>query len=433
MQKVTIVGKDWGFFASSLSQTLVLRGVAVTKRFASNVWLGASLGPSSTKLLRLARTSYKKINGFSLLSRLIRKTLEFVTLVWWTTGIIGSQVIVVSCVPTLFQSRILFSLSRRMGKQVVLCIHGSDGRPPFLNGLHRETFSSTNPVRLARYILKFRRTVKAAALRSTSVISWMGCSHFLPGAAYLFEEIGFPSPPPIPGIDSTILPEEETTGNPDRPLRFVHAPSSQGKGTFEIRRVIEELIEEAHPLSFEQLDDRPNIEVLAAIGNADVVIDQLYSDNFMGVLAREAASRSRWVVVGGDSLAQMKSVNWELPPVLTSSSERLREDLLWCLENRGLLAAKGKYLRRHLERVDFTDFFISTFLDPTSEGAASAQIKPKTPYLDFHPGFGGYGSKAELTEIFEAAVRAVGTGGLGFPSWFLDELVSHLQAKPQSD
>jgi hypothetical protein len=71
----------------------------------------------------------------------------------------------------------------------------------------------------------------------------------------------------------------------------MHAPSRpKCKGTKEIQHVIDELVEEGYRIEFKLLQNVPNSEVRQIIQQVDLVIDELYSDTFMGGLGSEAAA-----------------------------------------------------------------------------------------------------------------------------------------------
>lgn len=397
------------------------------RRFTPNELLSPASQDSFGNSLAFLKRMFRRTTKPSWIYSSVRKLANFVSVFWWITGIRGSEVIVVSSVPTTFQSSVLNNLCRALGKQVVLCLHGTDGRPPFLNGLYFDYVVSLSGEKLARYIAAFRRRVAGAADKSTAVISWMGCSHYIPGKTFLFEEVGFPV---FSGPAAAVTKNSEDEGmkrDLDRPLRVLHAPSSTGKGSAEIRKVIEELIAEGHAFVFEEIKNAPNTEVLDKIAGCDLVVDQIYSDNFAGVIAREAGLMSRWVIVGGDSLDHMRTIRWELPPVFTSSPKSLRNDLLWCEENRELLDEKARHLRSHFENRNFTKFFVATFLNPSFDRAMMAPSQPRAPFLDFHPGLGGYGSKAEIQLMLQSLVDAAGIAGLGLPKVFSEELLAHYE------
>jgi hypothetical protein len=83
-------------------------------------------------------------------------------------------------------------------------------------------------------------------------------------------------------------------------LVALHAPSNPTfKGTAEIRGVFSRLMGKFPQLSLRQIESTKNEEVLREIDRADFIVDQLYSDTPMAVLASEAAAFNKPAVVGG--------------------------------------------------------------------------------------------------------------------------------------
>jgi hypothetical protein len=101
-------------------------------------------------------------------------------------------------------------------------------------------------------------------------------------------------------------------------VRLLHAPSSaQTKGTFRIRTAIETLVQEGFRVEFKELCSAPHSSVLRAIEEADLVIDQIYSDTPLSGFACEAASFGKPAIVGGYGLDTLAA---HLPKGLDSVS-----------------------------------------------------------------------------------------------------------------
>lgn len=427
MAEVCIVGKDWGFFATTLSEQLSIRGIQVRRRYAPNESLSDPHQPAIDKSFAFLKRQFRSVRKPLWVHKSVRRLANLASLIWWTTGLRGSKVVVVSAVPTTFQTAIFMNLCRALGKKVVLCVHGTDGRPPFLNGLYYRDAQVLGAVRFAKYVRQFQRKVSLAVSKSSAVISWMGASHYIPGRTFLFEETGFPvvdESTEMSLATSRIKEEALVTKNA---FRVLHAPSSRGKGSVKIKQVIEELTKAGYPFELVEVIDTPNRQVREEIAKSDLVVDQVYSDNFSGVLAREAASGSRWVLVGGDSLDVMRGTSWELPPVLLSSADHLKKDLIWCLTNRDLLKQKARNLNLHFQNRNFAEFFISHFLTTGFSDSPHAALKTRAPFSDFNPGFGGYGLPSEIREMIQLVIQTAGTGGLGFSQGFSEDLLAHYE------
>jgi hypothetical protein len=83
-------------------------------------------------------------------------------------------------------------------------------------------------------------------------------------------------------------------------VRLLHSPSHPAlKGTERIRAMVERLAARGLPVELTTIQGRPNAEVLAALRDCDLVLDQLYSDTPAAGFATEGAGLGRPVLVGG--------------------------------------------------------------------------------------------------------------------------------------
>lgn len=174
---------------------------------------------------------------------------------------------------------------RRLGKRVVHVFHGSDSRPPYLDGSLMDGRDARECVALTRAVKKRLRAIE----RSVDLVVSNPLSSQLHERPFVsFLALGVPrrcgaAPPP-------------PTGTP----RALHSPSHPAaKGTHEIREAVRRLNERGVELELVELTGRPNADVLAAIAECDFVVDQIYGDVAMAGFASEAACAARPAVVGG--------------------------------------------------------------------------------------------------------------------------------------
>jgi hypothetical protein len=95
--------------------------------------------------------------------------------------------------------------------------------------------------------------------------------------------------------------ELDTPVPPERPVpRVLHAPSDPiAKGTSQIRAAIAAINESGPRVEYSELVGLSHESVVAHLRTADIVVDQLYSDQPMPGFATEAASLGKPVVIGG--------------------------------------------------------------------------------------------------------------------------------------
>lgn len=180
-------------------------------------------------------------------------------------------------------------------KKIIFQFHGSDSRPPFIDGpflKNKETINEQDVTQIKRK----RRQIDRINRYATVIIDTPTAGHFHSRPFVNWMDIGIP----------TTLPEHDVRPGhgDDRIVRILHAPSDPIiKGTGEIRGCIEELRRELEPAGYEieyvEITGRPHAEVLRELDNCDIVIDQIYADYGMPGFASEAAAYGRPVVIGG--------------------------------------------------------------------------------------------------------------------------------------
>ena len=202
-------------------------------------------------------------------------------------------------------------LLRLLGKKVVYTLHGTDARPPYLDGFFEPeqygmismacTASIDRPRVLAQaHAAVVRRRVQAVQRierHASYVVCAPGYSHFLRRPYVNFYAVGLP----------TVAPAGLAAASPARDgvVRILHAPSHQtGKGTADIRAAVESLIEEGLPIEYTEISGQPNSSVFNAIQRCDFVVDQLYSDTPLAAFAAEAALAGKPAVVGSNYCAR---------------------------------------------------------------------------------------------------------------------------------
>lgn len=206
-------------------------------------------------------------------------------------------------------------LLRLCGKRIVCVFHGSDSRPPYLNGIHAQK----SPRDLLRQTRRVKREVDRINRYANHIIDHPPTSHFHRRPVIKWLSMGIPFSA-IELETSTRGPEKKTT------VQIVHAPSRpREKGSDRILEAVAKLKAEGLPLQLTTLVDKPNQEVLAALANCDFVVDELYSDTTMAGLATEAAWFGKPSIVGGYEINELRQCTdkSELPPAHVTAPEEV--------------------------------------------------------------------------------------------------------------
>jgi hypothetical protein len=188
-------------------------------------------------------------------------------------------------------------LLRLLGKKTVMHLgHGSESRPPYLGGnLDLDAQTLLGARKLASSSKAVRRTVRMAEKHANIVVGSPLNTHYFSSSPFVnFLYIGFPqlqtANPPSPG---------SSKGYQTR-VKVLHAPSKpELKGTNIISEIVKQLQNEGLHISYTQLTGVSNDQILAAISDADLVVDQLYSDTPMTGVAMEASAMGKACIMGG--------------------------------------------------------------------------------------------------------------------------------------
>lgn len=237
-------------------------------------------------------------------------------------------------------------LLRVLRKRVVVVFLGSDHRPPYLNGRWARSMSD-GAVRSSVKDIRIVYDRVRAAERFADVIVASGASaqfHVRPFVHFL--AVGIPVVPPLAEVGDPARRFFVGSG-----VRVLHSPSDPiSKGTDLIRSAVMGLRDQGHIIDYVELVRRPHAEVLAALRECDLVVDEVYSDTPMAVFSAEAASFGKPTLVTGyyaDTVGV--EIRPELiPPSMFCPPDELQESLRRLVTDRAFRDALG---RRALEHV----------------------------------------------------------------------------------
>lgn len=235
---------------------------------------------------------------------------------------------------------------KALGKKIFYVFHGSDCRPPYINGTK---VGQGKDITLDLCIsLTRRQKLKLAKIEryTDMIVSFPLYSHFLEKPFVNFLMIGIPCTLPNNRQTPAVLNEQ-------RLIRILHSPSSPGvKGTYLIRQAINALKAKGYPIDYVEIMGKPNTVVIAELEKCDFIVDQLYSDTPMTGFATEAAFFGKPAVVGGYGWREVEklfSPNQMIPPSLRCHPDNIESSIEQLITDKARRLALGKKAREFVK------------------------------------------------------------------------------------
>lgn len=232
--------------------------------------------------------------------------------------------------------RLEFMIYRLLHKNVVMCYFGSDSRPPYcgkvdtdIGSLYKQTKETAARVQMIEKYVTVIDSPTTAQFRRRPFIVY---NRIFP----IMEEAEFVSAEPEGDREKVVI---------------LHAPSDQRwKGTKEVRELIQKLQDDGEPVEYVEISGQPHEKVMEAIQNADIVIDQMYSDVPMALFAAEASLSGIPVVVCSyyTELCK-KEFKFELPPLCYCKVEEAEEQIRKLIHDKELRKEMGKKEREYVQ------------------------------------------------------------------------------------
>lgn len=236
-------------------------------------------------------------------------------------------------------------LLKLFGKQVLVVYLGSDARPPFFSGRHLDDTSEfLNPQRAHQEAVRMANKIKRVEKYADLIINHTATSQFFLRDFARINALGMPT------YCSTKHAEHIAVSN-NGTVHILHAPTRPlAKGSLLFKKAINELRQEGFLINFIELIGVPNSVVLKELQQCDFVLDQLYSDVPMAMLATEAAAFGKPVVVGGYYAEQYRIDNPDdLPPSLYVEPENIKEAIRKLIDDQEYRLNLGRQAKKFVQ------------------------------------------------------------------------------------
>lgn len=181
-------------------------------------------------------------------------------------------------------------LLRAFNKKIVFIYVGSDARPLYMDGGECLPIDSLDIAQLVKKVVAQQNRLRYQERMANYIVNSPSCAHFSTKPYINWFCMGVPK----------VVNSEELSMPQQQAVRILHSPSNAKiKGTAVIKAAITNLQKKGHEIEFILLENMSNAQVLQELARCDFVVDQLYSDTPMAVLATEAAHFAKASVVGG--------------------------------------------------------------------------------------------------------------------------------------
>jgi len=300
-------------------------------------------------------------------------------------------------------SRAELRLLRWAGKRIVFVYHGSDSRPPYLDGQALATALNVSVEQCAERTAKRKKDLEmldaladevidnpfSALLHSRSLVNW----HII-------------------GIPSNLSASDAPIDSPaNARVRILHGPShAESKGTPLIREAIARLIEKGREIDYVEVIGQPHASVVAELKRCDLVIDQAYADVPMAGFSTEAATFGKPSIVGGlgGDFFHASIPDDAYPPVMFAHPDDFENAIDKLVSDRALRIQLGEAARK----------FIIEYREPAVVAARMIRVlKGDVPNAwRFDPSaagyVGGFGPPHLLRPMINEMVRRFGSSVL---------------------
>ncbi len=318
---------------------------------------GETCTPALLRLARFFNNFRGKQNRPIIIKALIALPGELLLGVWSIFAILKYDIFIFGFGHSLMPRKNWdLKLLKWLGKTVISNLsHGSEARPPCINGFFQAPDGETYPVIediYSRTRLSAERVRRVQHCSSLVIGAPFSTTHFSSNSLVNCFALGIPfgsSNPPDSMTDGSLLdPLNEHKHN----IRILHSPSNPAaKGSKLILKAIKNLRNKGYKIDFVLLHGKPHVEVIREIQQCDFIVDQVYSDTPLAGFATEAAWFGKPAVVGGYAFDYLKTLVPEgmWPPSKTchpDGIEQAIDDLIVnCQERLKLGAEAQKFVR----------------------------------------------------------------------------------------
>lgn len=226
-------------------------------------------------------------------------------------------------------------LLKMFGKKIIYVFHGSDTRPPYINGAYSNCESSE--------LVKLSLRIKSILSKIERYADHIICN---PPQAQLHERpfisrmyVGSP----------IYINKSNITKYDSKSIRIMHSPSdAKKKGTESIRDIMKNIKRMYPNINYIETSNLPNEIIIEEMIKSDIIIDQLYSDFPMTGIAREAAFLGKPVVSGGYYAEEISKDYSDSIPIYYCHPDKMKQAIIDLVESADLREKVGRSAKEYI-------------------------------------------------------------------------------------
>lgn len=327
---------------------------------------------------------------------------RFLLFVW---ALIQHDVFIFGFATSFFNLKEL-RLLKGLGKKIIFVFHGSDARPPYINGALAEYYAPSGTLdanKLHQLTRKRREVISRIERFADHIINTDAQSLFFTKPFILNHYMGLPI---------TTIETDELEKSARNTIRILHAPSHQkAKGSEIILKILDEIQKSESNIEIIVLHNATQKEVYRELARCDFVVDQLYGDQAMAGLGTEAALFGKPTIIAGyyAGLEQQYELKDFIPPVHFCQPEDMKAGILKLIRDsayRNHLGLRAlDFVRQHRTAKIVAKKYLDLIEDKIPQ---SYSYQPLDNSYIF-----GYGiSKTELHAILKDYIKSCGAAAL---------------------
>lgn len=225
-------------------------------------------------------------------------------------------------------------------KRIIFIYLGSDSRPPYMSGIDIN-LKKSSLIQLINDSKNIKAKIKRVEKYADVIINSPASGQFHEKDFINWMCIGMP----------TNIEEYDKKENKINKINIVHAPSRPiTKGTLTFLEILNRL-KDKYDIEYIELVNKSNSEVIKALKQCDLVLDEVYSDIPVAGLSSEAAAFKKVSIVTG---YYKNEINNDLPskkymiPSMYDIPENIEKNIIKLIENKDLRDDLGERMYKYI-------------------------------------------------------------------------------------